>query len=99
MPIFEYECRACGHEFELLVRPRDVPACPECQSQELEKLLSLSSISTPASRQANIAKARQAAKPIQRDRAMAEADEIREHYGPDALKPIKSAPKPFRRKV
>jgi putative FmdB family regulatory protein len=99
MPIFEYECRACGHEFELLVRSGDVPACPSCQSEELEKLLSLSSISTPASRQANIAKAREAAKPIQRDRAEAEADEIREHYGPDALKPIKTAPKPFRRKV
>jgi putative FmdB family regulatory protein len=99
MPIFEYECRGCGHEFELLVRTGDVPACPACRSQELEKLLSLSSISTADSRKANIAKARAAAKPMQRDRAMAEADEIREHYGPEALKPIKTAPQPFRRKV
>jgi hypothetical protein len=35
---------------------------------------------------------------MQRDKAMAEADEIREHYGPDALKPIKTGPQPLRRK-
>jgi putative FmdB family regulatory protein len=89
MPIFEYECRACGHEFEQLVRTGDVPACPACQSQDLEKLLSLSAISSADTRQANIAKARQAAKKVHRDKAMAEVDEIREHYGVDPLKPVK----------
>ena len=81
MPIFEYECRACGREFELLVRTGDVPACPSCASQDLEKLLSLSAISSAGIRKANITKARQANKAIQRDKAMAEMDEIREHYG------------------
>jgi putative FmdB family regulatory protein len=81
VPIFEYECRACGREFELLVRTGDVPACPSCASQDLEKLLSLSAISSADIRKANITKARQANKAIQRDKAMAEMDEIREHYG------------------
>jgi len=27
MPIFEYACRACGHEFETLVRGAETPAC------------------------------------------------------------------------
>ena len=53
MPIFEYECRACGHEFEVLVRTGDVPACPSCTSQDLKKLLSLSSISSADIRKAN----------------------------------------------
>jgi putative FmdB family regulatory protein len=44
MPIFEYCCKACGKEFEALVRPNTAaPSCPACQGTELEKL-----ISTPA---------------------------------------------------
>ena len=99
MPIFEYECRACGREFEQLVRTGDVPACPACKSQELEKLLSLSSISSAGIRKANVAKAREAGKKVQKDKAMADLDEIREHYGDEALKPMKTAPRPFRKKV
>ena len=39
MPIFEYACRDCHNEFELLLLPRDTadPACPACQSTALEK--------------------------------------------------------------
>ena len=85
MPIFEYECRACGHQFERLVRTGDVPACPSCSSADLEKLLSLSSISSDATRKANIQKARQANKSVQIDKQMAEMDEIREHYGGAAV--------------
>lgn len=40
MPIFEYTCRGCRHEFETLVRTGDIPACPACASQDLEKRLS-----------------------------------------------------------
>ena len=89
MPIFEYECRACGREFEQLVRTGDVPACPACQSQDLEKLLSLASVTTADMSQANVAKARHAARKVQRDRAMADADEIKHHYGVDVTKPLR----------
>jgi putative FmdB family regulatory protein len=41
MPIFEYACRACGHEFETLVRAADTPNCERCASPELEKKLSV----------------------------------------------------------
>ncbi len=41
MPIYEYACQHCGHEFEALVRPSTVPECPTCHSTELEKLLSV----------------------------------------------------------
>jgi putative FmdB family regulatory protein len=40
MPIYEYACRACGHEFEALVRASDQPACASCGSKELQKKLS-----------------------------------------------------------
>ncbi|HEY6362179.1 MAG TPA: zinc ribbon domain-containing protein [Vicinamibacterales bacterium] len=90
MPIFEYACRACGHEFERLVRAGDVPACPSCGSGDLEKLLSLSAISSAAMRTANVKKAREANKRVQRDKQMAEMDEIREHYGGgEPFKPLR----------
>lgn len=37
MPLFEYECRKCGHQFEALVIGSRTPACPKCKSLELEK--------------------------------------------------------------
>jgi putative FmdB family regulatory protein len=44
MPIFEYSCDACHHEFETLVRTGDTPACPKCAATALTKLLSLPAI-------------------------------------------------------
>ena len=41
MPIYEYACAGCGHEFEALVRSGTEPECPSCHSKELEKLLSV----------------------------------------------------------
>ena len=41
MPIFEYACRACGHEFETLVRAADTPSCASCGSEVLDKKLSV----------------------------------------------------------
>ncbi|WP_319541897.1 zinc ribbon domain-containing protein [uncultured Pseudodesulfovibrio sp.] len=41
MPIFEYKCSDCDHEFEELVFDRDeCPPCPKCQSEKTGKLMS-----------------------------------------------------------
>ena len=40
MPIFEYQCRECGHEFEYLAIGKDTPACPSCDSKKVCKLMS-----------------------------------------------------------
>lgn len=34
MPIYEYECRSCGHHFERIQKFSDAPVteCPECHS-------------------------------------------------------------------
>ncbi|HHO67884.1 MAG TPA: zinc ribbon domain-containing protein [Gammaproteobacteria bacterium] len=42
MPIYEYRCRKCGHEFEKLQKISDEPlkTCPECGADALEKLVS-----------------------------------------------------------
>ncbi len=42
MPIYEYVCDQCGHEFEALLRTSDEkPACPACNGQQLTRKLSL----------------------------------------------------------
>ena len=41
MPIYEYTCRDCGLDFERLVLGRKTPTCPGCESENLERRLSL----------------------------------------------------------
>jgi putative FmdB family regulatory protein len=46
MPLYDFRCRACGHEFEALVRPREGdPACPSCNARDIERLLSTFALS------------------------------------------------------
>lgn len=42
MPLYEYQCKACGHEYEVLQKPSDLPLvhCPACSLPELHKKLS-----------------------------------------------------------
>ena len=54
MPIFEYACNQCGHEFETLVRASTVADCPSCHSTDLAKKLSVSAHKFSASAQAKI---------------------------------------------
>lgn len=46
MPLYEYECAACGHRFELIQRFSDPPAetCTACGSGPVHKLLSAPAI-------------------------------------------------------
>jgi putative FmdB family regulatory protein len=43
MPIYEYECKKCGVQFEQLVSisAKQKPPCPECGSRNVKKLLSM----------------------------------------------------------
>ena len=42
MPIYEYECQACGNRHEAIQRMSDDPLtdCPECNEPKLKKLIS-----------------------------------------------------------
>ena len=46
MPLFEYECRGCGKQFEYLTRSGQSPSCPSCQGSDLQKLLSAFAVSS-----------------------------------------------------
>lgn len=43
MPIYEYQCTACGHQLEAIQKFSDAPLvdCPSCNAPELKKLLSV----------------------------------------------------------
>ena len=81
MPIYDYRCKQCGHDFELLVLRSTVAQCPLCRSEDLEQLLSGFSVSSESIRRSNIADARRkfAASKNLRDKNVAEAEEIKEH--------------------
>jgi putative FmdB family regulatory protein len=46
MPIFEYICQECRHEFETLVFGGDKAKCPKCQSPKLSPQLSVFAMSS-----------------------------------------------------
>jgi putative FmdB family regulatory protein len=46
MPLYEYECSACGNRFEQIQKFSDPPieVCPKCGKREIRKLLSTPAI-------------------------------------------------------
>ena len=70
MPLFDYRCRACGHEFEALVRPQDTapPQCPSCRATDLERQLATFAVSSEErTREAATKKRRKEAAVARRD--------------------------------
>ena len=61
MPIYDFKCRSCSKQFEALVLKK-APKCPECSSEDLERLLSLPAIHTEGTHQKVMAKAKAAEK-------------------------------------
>jgi putative FmdB family regulatory protein len=45
MPIFEYVCKECQHQFEALIYGKEKAACPKCQSKKLKPQLSVFAVS------------------------------------------------------
>lgn len=79
MPIYEYACRSCGDAFELLVLGSEVPACPSCESADLERRLSLPSVSSEGTRRRNLAEAKKRGKAVRDEKTAADHDAMR-HY-------------------
>lgn len=50
MPIYEYRCSQCGHEFDFLTRGdvKEPEKCPECDAPNPEKKLSAFAVNTGA---------------------------------------------------
>jgi len=82
MPLYEFLCRACGHEFEGLVRPQDPPVtCPSCKSADLERLLSGFALHTDERHAAAIKDSRKRQVAKNKDKLVAEEEYRKEHEG------------------
>jgi putative FmdB family regulatory protein len=46
MPIFEYVCRDCSQEFEVIVQGAAAPECPDCHGGNLQKRLSVFAVAS-----------------------------------------------------
>jgi putative FmdB family regulatory protein len=59
MPLFDYHCRSCGADFELLLLGTQQPACKSCHGLDIQRQVSLPA--APGKSQALIASGRRAA--------------------------------------
>jgi putative FmdB family regulatory protein len=81
VPLYDYECLDCGERFEALVlHSSKSPACPGCQSGNLEQLISMFSVNSEGGRQASLKSARRANAKVQRDKAIADHELIHNHH-------------------
>ena len=76
MPIFEYECRACGHQFEQLVTSvfPEPAACPSCKKKKIERMISQVAVSSDSIRKANAKSSIREQKRKYKDKAIADAE-------------------------
>jgi len=80
MPLYDFRCRACGHEFEALVRsPETSTICPACQQPDVERMLSAFAVSTDERRSAAAKASRAAQVRGRRDALIADEEYRRNH--------------------
>jgi putative FmdB family regulatory protein len=80
MPLYDFRCRGCGHEFEVLVRAGDHnPTCPSCNSIDIERLLSSFAVSYAERTQAAARKSRTQQIAKRKDALVAEEEYRQKH--------------------
>ena len=80
MPIYDFQCRQCGHRFEQLVRPDESPACPACGAAGPERLFPFSAaVSTARTRERALAVARGKARAVKKEKDHAHQEYLRNH--------------------
>jgi putative FmdB family regulatory protein len=83
MPIYDFHCRACGHDFEALVRPQDPgpTRCPSCQSVDLERQIGSFAVSTAEKTAAAAKQSRQRQIKANKEKLVADEEYRKEHEG------------------
>lgn len=80
MPLYEYRCRACGHEFEALVRRESAAVCPKCEADDLERLLSSFSVNSDVTREVALKAGRRQLANAEHDKAVERREIIEKHH-------------------
>ena len=79
MPLYDFLCKSCGHEFEALVRGAEGPECPTCHGRDLERLLSTFALSTDERRQASALDSRKRQIRANRDKVISDEEYRHKH--------------------
>jgi putative FmdB family regulatory protein len=74
MPIYDFKCRDCEHQFEALVLKR-TPVCPKCDGENLDRLLSMPVVKSESTHQRVMANAKR-----QEMRTAAEREQAQRQY-------------------
>ncbi len=80
MPLYDYVCRVCRHQFEALVRDARPVNCVACGANDPERQLSMFAVATEGTRQSSLKQARVEAKKVARDKAMAQHEYEAKHH-------------------
>jgi putative FmdB family regulatory protein len=80
VPLYDFRCRTCGHEFEALQRrPDDHVECPACRGGDFERLLSTFATASEERSRAAVKKERQRQIRGRRDALIAEEEYRQKH--------------------
>jgi putative FmdB family regulatory protein len=79
MPIYEYECRACGERFETFVRDATPPTCPACANIDLERLLSMFAVRSEGTRSLALQDGKRRSARVRQEKEHAQLAYEREH--------------------
>jgi putative FmdB family regulatory protein len=81
MPLYDFRCHSCGHQFEALARPNHAPSCPDCNGTDLERLMSTTfAVSSEATRRSHFAAAKKKNAKQLRDKERAERAAALKHH-------------------
>jgi putative FmdB family regulatory protein len=91
MPIFEYECKQCGHQFEFLSLPNRpaVPQCTSCKSKNLKQLISLCAVRSESTKKASWTTARKKAMRGFKDKLDEKHRHLHEHFEDQKSTPVR----------
>lgn len=80
MPLYDFRCLPCGHQFEALVPRHDsIPVCPTCHGTDVERQLSTFAVSSEGTRQRSLTQARKAGTKRAMEKATADQEWERHH--------------------
>jgi putative FmdB family regulatory protein len=83
MPLFDFVCKSCQHEFETLVRPGSTPECPSCHGRDLERQVSTFAVDSAELRAASAKDARKRQIAKRKDSYIAEEEYRKKHDAGD----------------
>jgi putative FmdB family regulatory protein len=79
MPIYDYSCKSCGHEFEALVRNADAPACPSCHATDLDRRFPMPVVKSETTKAAALRAAKKRDKTLGTERTQEQLKYERSH--------------------